>query len=51
MVDFLLCILQYVLEMIILVAIGCVGAFLGIKLRKKKDAKKALENAGEGDQA
>lgn len=49
MVDFLLCILQYVLEMIILAAVGCAGAFFGIKLRKKKDAKKALENAGEGD--
>ena len=43
MADFLLCILQYVLEMIVLAAIGMGGAFLGIRLRKKKDAKTAAE--------
>lgn len=41
--SFLLCVLQYALELVILAAIGCVGAFLGIKLRKKKNAQKALE--------
>jgi uncharacterized membrane protein YfcA len=43
---FLLCIVQYLIEMILLVAIGCLGAFIGIKLRKRKDAKVAAEQVG-----
>lgn len=39
--DFLLCIAQYLIEMIILIAIGGLGAFIGIKLRRNKDAKVA----------
>jgi hypothetical protein len=38
---FLLCIIQYVLEMIVLLAVGIAGACIGIKLRKNKDAKAA----------
>lgn len=41
MVDFLLCIAQYLIIMVILAAIGCAGGFIGVKLRKSKDAKKA----------
>lgn len=41
--SFLLCIAQYLVEMVILLAIGLLGAFIGIKLRKHKDAKKAAE--------
>ena len=41
MADFWLCVLQYVLIMIVLLAIGFCGAFIGTKLRKSKDAKKA----------
>ena len=43
--SFLLCILQYVVEMVLFLAIGLGGAFIGIKLRKHKDAKKAAEAA------
>ena len=41
MVDFLMCIAQYLIIMVILAAIGCAGGFIGVKLRKAKDAKKA----------
>ena len=41
--SFLLCIAKYVVEMVILLAIGLLGAFIGISLRKHKDAKKAAE--------
>ena len=41
--SFLLCIAKYVVEMVILLAIGLLGTFIGIKLRKHKDAKKAAE--------
>ena len=37
--DFLLCIVKYVIEMAILLGIGILGAFIGIKLRRRKDAK------------
>ena len=39
--DFLLCIVKYVIEMAILLGIGILGAFIGIKLRRRKDAKTA----------
>ena len=41
--SFLLCIVKYLVEMAILFGIGLLGAFIGIKLRKNKDAKKAAE--------
>lgn len=39
--DFILCIVQYVLIAIVMVAVGGLGAFVGIKMRKSSDAKKA----------
>ena len=45
MADFLLCIGRYVVEMVILAGIGGLGAFIGIKLRKNKDAKVAAAGA------
>ncbi|MDD6639017.1 MAG: hypothetical protein PUE81_09600 [Lachnospiraceae bacterium] len=47
MVDFLLCIVQYVIIMVILAGIGILGGFIGIKLRKSKDAKAASAKAEE----
>ncbi len=41
--DFLMCILQYVIIFIALAAIGVCGGFVGYKLRKSKDAKKAAQ--------
>ena len=45
--EFLLCVLQYLLIMIVLIALGIGAATLGILLRKKNDAKKAAEKAQE----
>ena len=39
MTDFLLCIGRYVVEMAALALIGGLGAFIGIRLRRHKDAK------------
>ena len=39
--DFLLCIAQYLLIMVVLAAIGGLGGFIGVRLRRKKDAKPA----------
>ena len=36
---FLSSFISYLLEMIILVAIGLLGGFIGVSLRKKKNAK------------
>lgn len=41
MTDFIMCVIQYVVIAIVLVAVGGVGAFVGIKMRKSSDAKKA----------
>ena len=41
MADFLLCIGKYIVEMVVLAAVGGLGAFIGIKLRRHKDAKVA----------
>lgn len=41
MLEFLMCVLQYLLIMVVLAAIGACGALIGIKLRKRKDAKAA----------
>lgn len=41
MMDFIMCIVQYVLIAVILVAIGFIGVMIGIKMRKNSDAKKA----------
>lgn len=37
--NFLLCIAQYLIIMVVLAGIGTCGAFVGVKLRKNKDAK------------
>jgi hypothetical protein len=39
--EFLLCIVQYLVEMIVLLAVGFLGASIGIKLRKNKNSKVA----------
>ncbi len=41
MVDFILCVVQYILIAIVLLAVGGIGALVGVKLRKRSDAKKA----------
>ncbi len=41
--DFLLCIAQYLLIMVVLAAIGGLGGFIGVCLRRKKDAKTAAQ--------
>lgn len=43
--DFLLCIAQYLLIMVVLAAIGGLGGFIGVRLRRKKDAKTAALRA------
>ncbi len=45
MLDFLLCIVQYLLIALVLAAVGGFGAFVGIKMRKASDAKKAAQTA------
>lgn len=45
MPEFLLCVLQYVIILVVLLLIGCIGAFIGVKIRKAKDAKKAKNEA------
>lgn len=37
--DFLMCVVQYLVIMAILAGIGVLGGFCGVKLRKRKDAK------------
>lgn len=44
--SFLLCVAQYLVIMVVLAAIGTCGAFVGIKLRKNKDAKAPVDVAG-----
>lgn len=50
MVDFLLCIVQYILIALVLVAVGGLGAVVGIKMRKSSDAKKAALAADETEE-
>lgn len=38
---FILCVVQYLLIAIAIAAVGGLGAFIGISLRKRSDAKKA----------
>ena len=40
--DFILCVLQYVLIMLALAGIGGLGAMVGIKMRKSSDAKNGV---------
>ena len=39
MTEFFLCIAQYVLIAFVLLGVGGIGAFIGIKMRKSADAK------------
>ena len=41
--DFLLCIAQYLLIMVVLAEIGGLGGFICVRKRKKKDAKTAAQ--------
>ena len=41
MIDFMMCIVQYVVIALFLAAVGGTGMFVGMKLRKSSDAKKA----------
>lgn len=41
--DFLAVLLKYLVEMAVLAVVAGLGIFLGIKLRKNKDAKLAAE--------
>ena len=43
MTEFLLCIAQYILIAIFIILIGAAGAFVGYKMRKASDAKKAAK--------
>lgn len=44
--EFLLCVLQYLVIMAILAGVGVLGGVIGTRLRRSKDAKAAL-TAGE----
>ena len=41
MTEFLLCVLQYILIALVLAAVAGLGFFVGMKMRKASDAKKA----------
>ena len=41
--QFLLCVAQYLLIMVVLAGVGACGGFVGVKLRKNKDTKKLKE--------
>ena len=41
--DFLMCVAQYIIIMIVLAAIGVCGGAIGIKLRKAQNAKKTAD--------
>ena len=45
--QFLLCIVQYVLMAIVILGFGFLGGFLGLKMRKRSDAKTAAAAATE----
>lgn len=42
--EFLLCIAQYLLIMLAIIAVGALGAFIGITLRKRKNAKEQTKD-------
>ena len=41
--------LSYILLMAIIVVVGAIGFFVGVKWRKAKDAKAAVEAGGESE--
>ena len=40
MMAFIMCIVEYLIKALFLVAVAGLGAFIGIKMRKSSDAKK-----------
>lgn len=47
MMDFIMCIVQYVLIALFLLGVGGIGALIGIKMRKSSDAKNAAAGTEE----
>ena len=47
MIEFIMCIGDYLLKALFYVAVGGLGAFIGIKMRKSADAKKAAATTEE----
>lgn len=45
--DFFLCVAQYLLIMVVLAAIGGLGGLVGVRLRRRKDARVAASKAEE----
>ena len=50
MLNFLLCVAQYVFIALVLLGIGGIGAFIGIKMRKSSNAKAAAAEAMENEE-
>ena len=50
MLNFLLCVAQYVFIALVLLGIGGIGAFIGIKMRKSSNAKAAVAEAMENEE-
>lgn len=40
MMDFIMCIADYLMKAVLYVAVGGLGVFIGIRMRKSSDAKK-----------
>ena len=47
MMEFLMCIGEYLIKALFYVAVAGLGAFIGIKMRKSSDAKKAAATENE----
>lgn len=47
MMEFLICIGEYLIKALFYVAVAGLGAFIGIKMRKNSDAKKAAATTEE----
>ena len=47
MIEFIMCIGDYLLKALFYVAVGGLGAFIGIKMRKSANAKKAAATENE----
>ena len=47
--EFFLCVIQYLLIAVVTALVGGLGAFIGIRLRKRSDAKKAMKAEEENE--
>ena len=47
MMEFIMCIVEYLIKALFYVAVAGLGAFIGIKMRKSSDAKKAAAETEE----